>query len=247
MTEKKNAAFKKALTEAVLSRHQSTLEADQEPVEFSETYRESVARLTRKTQRKTWKYVNTAAKRILIAAIVIMLLTMTAFAAIPALREGLIRFFLHDDGVAYSFEFTEEDYERAPREIETYYAPSWVPPQYSLISEKYHSTLGERIYINEAGIPFGYSQNILWQDGEALDYPVGVGSVMTVNSENTIVETQIIQGYEVKILRRQEEGYPEDVIVIWTDHNYFYTINSVNLSDEDIDHIIASMSSVAVP
>ena len=247
MTEKKNAAFKKALTEAVLSRHQATLEADKEPVELSEAYRESVARLTRKTQRKTWKYVNTAAKRILIAAIIIMLLTMTAFAAIPALRDGLIKFFMHDDGVAYSFEFTQEDYERAPREIETYYAPSWVPPQYSLTSEKYHSSLGERIYVDEVGNALGYTQNILWLDGAEYDYPIGVGRVITVNSENTKAETNNIQGYEVIILRKQEEGFPEDVVVIWTDHNYFYTISSVDISDEDIDRIIASMSPIPAP
>ena len=245
MTEKKKTAFEKALTEAVLSRYQNTISEDQEPVEFSEDYRNAVAKLTKKTQRKTWKYVNTAAKRILIAAIVIMLLTMTAFAAIPALREGLIRFFMHDDGVAYSFEFTEEDYKKAPREIETYYAPSWVPPQYEFSSESFVSSTGERIYYDEAGNVFHYSQHVIWQKGEEYDYPAGVGEVMTINSENTVVDHLVIQGYEVTILRTQEEKWPEGDLVIWTDHNYLYTIETVELSDQEIDQIISSMSPIS--
>ena len=247
MTEKKKTAFEKALTEAVLSRYQNTISEDQEPVEFSEDYRNAVAKLTKKTQLKTWKYVNTAAKRILIAAIVIMLLTMTAFAAIPALREGLIRFFMHDDGVAYSFEFTEEDYKKAPREIETYYAPSWVPPQYALASEKYLPDVGDRIYLDETGNIFHYEQHVLWETGEEYDYPPGIGRVMTVSSDYATVETQIVQGYEVYVIQYTLPDGAHDTVFIWTDHLYFYMVSSAGLSDTEIVSIIDSMGVVANP
>ncbi len=247
MTEKQKTAFERALTDAVLSRHQSVLEADREPVEFSEDYRKAVACLTKKTRRKTWKYVNTTAKRILIAAIIVMLLATTAFAAIPALREGLIRFFLHDNGVAYSFEFTEEDYASAPREIETYYAPKWVPPQYTLVDETYLPNVGERVYTDESGNAFVYSQNVLWKADEGYDYPQGVGSIMSYNSENTTLDTQNIQGYEVKVLRTVNEQGFEDITLIWTDHLYYYDVLAVNLASSDIEAIIASIAPIETP
>ena len=244
MSEKKDSVFRKALTDAVLARYQSIIDADKEPVVFSEEYLNSIARLTKKTQRKTWRYVNTTAKRILIAVILVILLTMTVFAAVPALREGLIRFFMHDDGIAYHFEFSEEDYERAPKEIETYYAPSWVPPRYKLESETYLPNCGERVYVDEAGNPFGFSQDVIWMAGESYDKNSGIPIVMALSSENTTVETRILHGYEVRVLRSKHDGYPEDEVVLWTDHNYLYKIDAVELTIEDIERIIGSMAAI---
>ncbi|MBQ6160383.1 MAG: hypothetical protein IJK24_05525 [Oscillospiraceae bacterium] len=247
MAENKKTVFEQALTDAVLFRQQSTIEADKEPVEFSEDYRKAVGRLTKKTQRKTWKYVNTAAKRILIAAILIMLLATTAVAAIPALREGLIRFFMRDNGVFYSFSFTEEDYARAPREVEIYYAPSWVPPQYTLFSETYVSLKGERAYMNEDGYLFVFAQHVLWQTEESFDFPSGIGSVLTIDSESMEVETKIMQGYEVRILRKTIEQGIEEETYIWTDHNYFFDIEAVNLSDQEFEAVLSGMVQIEVP
>lgn len=246
MTEQKNAEFKKALTQAALSRYQAQMDVDQEPVVFSEAHIVNVKELTNKTQRKTWKYVNSTAKRILIVAIIFMLLTTTAFATIPALRDGLIRFFMRDNGVAYSFVFTQEDYEHAPREIETYYTPTWVPSNYIFVSEKFQTLKGERIYVDGTGNYMVISQYVLWQEEEAYGYPHGIGKVLTVTSENTTVETQIMQGYEVKILRIKEALQPEDDLVMWTDHNYFFMIDAKNIKDEEIDRIIGSMTKIEI-
>ena len=70
---------------------------------------------------------------------------------------------------------------------------------------------------------------------------------MTINSENTIVDRLVVQGYEVTILRTQEEKWPEGDLVIWTDHNYLYMIETVELSDQEIDQIISSMSPISAP
>ena len=66
MAKKNQSAFEKALTDAALSRYQKILDEDTSPVQLSDTYQDSVAKLTNKSSQKTWKYVNTAWKRMLV-------------------------------------------------------------------------------------------------------------------------------------------------------------------------------------
>ena len=251
MSEKKRTTFQQALTDAVLLRYQETIDADKEPVEFSETHQAYVAKLTKKTRRKTWKYVNTTAKRILIAAILILLLTATAFAAVPALREGLLRFFMHDDGVAYKFEFSKEDREKAPKVVETYYAPSYVPDGLTLVQSGATDIDLEFIYLDEeTGYVFAYTQNVLWAVDGFLDDPPNPGAGLNVSSENTTLEIRIVDGYEVKILRETIYSLPDqpvDYTIVWTDHEYFYEIIATNLSNEELERVITSMQPIERP
>lgn len=244
MAKNNQSAFEKALTDAALSRYQKILDEDTSPVQLSDTYKDSAAKLTNKSSRKTWKYVNTAWKRLLVAVIMMFLLAATAFAAVPALREGLIRFFMHDDGVAFTFEFSQEDPDRAPKEIERYYAPSYIPDQYELVSEEYRPADEQRIYLDNTGNVLSFSQYALWQF-EADSYsPAGVASRLGISSENVVVETEILRGYEVKIIHIQTPNNTEDIEILWTDHEYFYSIGTPAISTDEIDRIIGSMAPV---
>ncbi len=250
MTDQKKTAFEKALTDAVLARYQKTVAEDFEPVELSDSYKKAIEGLTRKTERKTWKYVNKTWKRILIAAVLMFLLAATAFAAVPALREGLIRFFTHDNGVAYTFEFTQEDLDRAPKEIETYYAPSFVPDRFHLADQSCTAITLDYIYFDDTGDTYYYSQSVLWEydiDPDNLDE---VLKEHTVNSENVLVEDAILQGYEVKIIHmpiRDLREHEEYTVALWTDHQYFFELGGPNLNAEEIDRIIASMTVISPP
>lgn len=244
MADQKKTAFEKALTDAVLARYQKTIAEDSEPVELSDSYKKSIEGLTRKTERKTWKYVNKTWKRILIAAILIVLLATTVVAAVPALREGLIRFITHDNGVAFTFEFTQEDLDRAPKEIETYYAPSYVPDGFMLVDQSILSVSSQYFYMNDTGNVFDYMQSVLWQyEIDPTDLST-VSSRFTVNSERTSIETVILQGYEVQIITMTTPQQTEDCVVLWTDHQYLYEIGAPSLEIDEIDRIIASMTIV---
>lgn len=244
MAKRNQSAFEKALTDAALSRYQKILDEDTSPVQLSDAYKASIDKLTNRSSRKTWKYVNTAWKRVLVAVILMFLLAATAFAAVPALREGLIRFFMHDDGIAFTFEFSQEDLDRAPKEIERYYAPSYIPDQYELVSEEYRPLDEQRFYLDNTGNVLAFSQYALWQY-EADSYsPAGVATRLGISSENTVTETEILQGYEVKIIHIQAPNNTEAIEILWTDHEYFYSIGAPTISTEEIDRIIGSMAPV---
>lgn len=244
MTDKKKTAFEKALTDAVLARYQKTLAEDSGPVELSDSYKKAVEELTGKTERKTWKYVNKTWKRILIAAILMFLLAATAVAAVPALREGLIRFFMHDNGVAYTFEFTQEDLDRAPKEIETYRMPSYVPIGFIIADQTIQADAFNVLYFNDAGDTFDYSQMVLWTYESDYNNPSAILNSFVVNSENVVIESVVLQGYEVKVIHNYYDEQKEDTVALFTDHQYFYEIGAPNLSFADIDAIIASINTV---
>lgn len=242
MAEKNKTAFRKALTDAALARYEKTLREDTAPVVFSDAYREEIARLTQKTERKTWRYVNAAWKRVLIAVILAFLLAATAVAAVPALREGLIRFFTHDDGVAFSFEFSQEDLDRAPKEIETRYAPTYVPEGFTLYDSSFVPRVNDYRYKNAYGEDLIFYQFSLWDYLESEDD--GIYGV-TIDSEDAISqETRLINGYEVLTVHYKYENGIETYELIWTDQLYFYRIFMPKLSDEEIVKIITGISQV---
>ena len=244
MAKQPSAAFRSALTAAALSRYEALLGADPEPVSFSDEYRKAVARLTKQTERRTWKYVNTAWKRVLIAVILMVLLAATAVAAIPALREGLIRFFTHDNGAAFSFEFTQEDLARAPKEIEQYYAPSYVPYEYELISKEYRPTNEQRLYIDKNGNMLSFTQSVLWQTSDNICTPADVAEHFGVTSENVTVEPVAMQGYDIMLIHIIHSTGAKSLEALWTDHEYFYAIGAWKIEVEEIDQIIGSLTPV---
>ncbi len=241
---KKASAFQKALTDAALSRYDETLKQDEAPVQFSEQHLSEIEKLTKKTQRKSWKYVNTTAKRVLIAAILLFLLA-TVCAAVPAIREGLLRFFLHDNGTAFTFEFSQEELDRAPKEIEQYYVPSYIPPEFTFESEDFGPTsVWQNYRRNDHITSLGYSQMVLW-DTTPEDYEEeGAVKQMGISSTNTTVKTEILQGYEVRLIYMKLDNYPDDMVILWTDHEYLYMISSSYLELSEVDKIIASMTPV---
>lgn len=244
MAKKNMTAFEKALTDAALSRYQKLLENDSVPVQLSEEHKNAVTKLTKRTNRKSWKYLNTTWKRVLVAVVTILILLASACAAVPAIRDGLIRFFTKDDGVAYTFEFTQDDIDRAPQEIEQFYAPSYVPHQFEMVDEEYGTTEQHRFYLDDTGNVIEFAQFVLWQFEEDPNDPVGIASRFGVTAENATIEDVILQGYEVKVVHAKTPIGTEDVVILWTDHAYFYSISAPYIENEEIDKIIGSMTAV---
>lgn len=241
MRKKNLTAFEKALTDAALSRYQKDLEECRDPVQFSEEHKKKVQELKKKTTRSTWKYVNTVRKRLLVALIALLLLAATACAAIPALREGLIRFFTHDDGVAYSFEFSQEDIEKAPKEIETFYELGYVPDGYELFSKNTTPVISNLIYKNKEQDVFTFQQLALWKYEESNENTSGLATMVGITSERTRTERRVIYGYEVEIIYASAEDGTEALVSCWTDHSYFFIIKAQKLSFKEIEKTISGI------
>ena len=231
-----SSEFQRALMEAQKEEFSGVPQEDELDVSFSPEFEKNMERLCRGTQRKTWRLVNTTAKRVLIAAILVVLLAMTVVAAVPALREGLIRFFTHDSGVFYSFEFSEEDLARAPETIETVYLPTYIPEGYSLIGRvdvDRGSVTAD--YNDENNSLIGYSQYALWSDGPIKNLDLDIPTVLGIDSEGAITETIIINGYEVRAIHYDPEEAKNPTIYLWTDHEYLYYLSIQNTVEYGID------------
>ena len=228
-----SSEFQRALMEAQKEEFSGVPQEDELDVSFSPEFEKNMERLCRGTQRKTWRLVNTTAKRVLIAAILVVLLAMTVVAAVPALREGLIRFFTHDNGVFYSFEFSEEDLARAPETIETVYLPTYIPEGYHLISgPNVDGLLTSVLYQDENEYyAIRYSQYALWSDGPIANVDSNIPTMLGIDSEGAITETAIINGYEVQAIHYNPEEAANPTIYLWTDHEYLYLIEIQNTTE----------------
>lgn len=132
--EKTRPAFENAILDSVLSDFDDVPPSESIGHEFSPEFELKAQKLIKKSGSNAWHCVNTAAKRLLIAAIIAALLTGTVL-AVPALREGLIKFFIHDNGSMYFFTVDRDVIQNAPEEIETVYTLGYLPDGYDAIAE----------------------------------------------------------------------------------------------------------------
>ena len=221
---RKPSTFEQALLDVSLEEFADIPPEDQLDVQFSAEFERKMAALIRNEQKRSWHLVNTRAKRILLIALLTILLLATTIAAVPALREGLIKFFTHDDGIAYTFTFDETDVARAPKEIEEIHAPSYIPEGYSLVDSLASPTASIMTYVNEAGEIISFTQNVIWS--QPVEHPElgDVTMIMGLDSENSIAEYIVLDGYEVmEVLDIQGEG----IVYLWTDHEYIYRLGFV--------------------
>ena len=79
------SAFRRALTASVLEEYRQISEEKTDESRFSPGFRVWIAKTTRKTQRRSWYYVNTTAKKVILIAVILSLLAVTAIAAINSI------------------------------------------------------------------------------------------------------------------------------------------------------------------
>ena len=119
-------AFEQAVIDSILVEYQDIPEETELEIDFSTRFQIWSHRLMHKTRNPYWYYVNTTAKKIILVAVILSMLTMTAL-AVPAIREAIIDFFFHNHGERYGITFNPEEASTAPNEIEIRYFPINVP------------------------------------------------------------------------------------------------------------------------
>lgn len=234
---KQLSTFEKALLDVTLEEYADISPDQDEETELSPTFLQKMERLSRRVDQKGNYRPRVIKRRLfLVAAIIVFALAATA-AWVPAIREGLIHFFTQDSGVAYTIHFTKEDVANAPKEIETYYAPSYLPDGYEKIDEIGNSGTNIWIYENSSGNFLEYDQNVIWKDDPTNTD--GIPSHMAINSEGVDVRYLVVNGYEVMAIESLDGG---DANYLWTDYNYLYTINAVPAIDtNEIVKMISSL------
>ena len=231
---KQLSTFEKALLDVTLEEYADISPDQDEEPELSPTFLQKMERLSRRVDQKGNYRPRVIKRRLfLVAAIIVFALAATA-AWVPAIREGLIHFFTQDSGVAYTIHFTKEDVASAPKEIETYYAPSYVPEGYTENSDSGH---GVWIYETMAGDFLEYDQNVIWQDDPS--FTDGNPIHMSINSEGMDVRYFVVDGFEIMVIESKDGG---EANYVWTDYNYLYSISAVPAIDtNEIVKMISSL------
>lgn len=231
MSEKKTTPFEQALLDVTLEEFSDIPNKEDEiDVTFSPAFVAKSEKLIRDTQRKSWQYVNTGMKRIALIAIFAALLATTAL-AFPAIREAIIRFFIHDEETHYEFSFDPEQAATAPDCIETVYVPTYIPDGYCEDSKVIATPAVCIIWYN--------SETDSWIDYEQLKMPDNLDSTdwYGINAENVTKERLYLNGYDILKI------YDKDATTfIWTDNSYFYNLTCSNaVSQEEMQQIFCSI------
>lgn len=210
--EKTMTIFENALLDKALRSFDYIPAAEEIDHEFSPEFERRSEKLIEKSASNVWHCVNTTAKKILIAAIIAALLTGTVL-AVPALREGLIRIFIHDDGNLYSFTVDRNMIANAPTEIETAYSLTYIPDGYELANTvAVREGVVSLTYIDENDNWIDFRQEIVTQDPR--------NSLSGADSERSELKHVVLNGYEViRIIHEEDE-----VQLVWTDDEYFFEL-----------------------
>lgn len=214
-------AFEQAVIDSILVEYQDIPEENELEVDFSTRFQIWSHRLIHKTRSPYWYYVNTIAKKIILVAVILSMLTMTAL-AVPAIREALIDFFFHNHGERYGITFNPDEASTAPKEIENVYFPSFVPSGYEPQRNNRTPTSVYCFWVNQNGELIYYSQDTI-QPEATIDNWIGI------DAEDVTRTTQIIGEYLVEIV-----WYDESYCLYWTDNAYIYSLELPNSNSEEV-------------
>lgn len=209
MNTKTATAFERALLTASSEMFADIPEREEDIVAgFSEDFLRRNEALLRETESKHRRYVGKVWKRAVLIAVIVALLTMTAM-AVPAVREGIVKLFMHDRGAYFQFTVDPTQAATAPKRVETAYAPTHMPAGFRVQDEIYSISCISFIWVDADEEPIYYCQ-------APLPKPEDVGGI---SADNVRTSTLILGDYEV--IRVDGE---ECITYVWTAHEYLFTL-----------------------
>ena len=228
MDTTKQQIFKQALLDAALEEFKDIPDEQHIDLEFSEHFEAWGHSMLCPSGDPPVRRFRKGVRRAILIAAILAALTTTAL-AVPAIREGLIKFFQQNAGTHYEFSFDPEQAATAPKTLEKEYAPTYIPEGYNEITHILLEDLIVREWVTEHGGYLSFQQEVI---------PHGSGGPQP-NAENVTVETVLINGY--KVFSVYSEGY----MYHWTDNAYFYQlIFDQSITKEETIKIFNSISPV---
>lgn len=204
--------FEKALLDSALLEFNGVPSEDDIEYSFSDAFEQKAERLIKKSGTAAWHLVNTTVKKLLVAAIITALLVSSAM-AIPAVRERLIKFFIHNTGINYYFVVDETAVKAAPKKLETVYSPAYIPDGFELRDETICGGFASYTYFSNDGEMIDFLQEIMPSDPRNNSGP-------SVDSERSKVDYIELNGYKV-IQIVFDEG---QIAFLWTNEDYFFSL-----------------------
>lgn len=222
MNNQKNLSpFEQAVIDSILNEYQELPDENDLPDEFSSEFQIWSQKLIRKTHNPYWYYVNTTVKKVILIAIILSMMTMTAL-AVPSIREAIIDFFFHNHGERYGITFNPEEAATAPETIETVMFPSFVPKDLLMVDQNFTTGIVYGFWTNDNSEIVRYTQTRIPRNATDDNW-------IGIDAEDVTRTTQIIGEYLVEIV-----WYDESYCLYWTDNAYIYSLELPNSISEEV-------------
>lgn len=220
--------FQQALLDSVYKDYSGILTASS-PVEASPKMNAWMQQEIQTT--KTRINIRRALKAILIAAIIVVLLTISAF-AVPAIREAIIRYFFIETDEHYAITFDAEQAATAPETILAKYAIAYVPDGYVLAVKNESPGTNTMLWMADNGRYIHYAQRVMPEDATDGSW-IGIDYIEDLQSK-------LFGDYTIAIITGEETK-----IWVWTNNAYVFTLEFSNdLPDTEIENIFLSWEKV---
>ena len=227
--ENKLSPLQQALLDSVLAEYAHVPEETQIDYTFSQKFEKWAKKFIAETDRLTKHRLSKTVKLIIIVAAIIALLAACAV-AIPAIREGLVDFFLTEKVDHYGVTFNPDQAAYAPDEIEKYIVPSYIPEGYSMIADDRSPAGVIQAWTNEQGRIITYNQCFIPKDATQDNW-------MGISSEGISRSSAVTYGYKVEIVKDADMS-----TMVWTDNQYLYFVSAPNeLPFSEFEKMLSSM------
>lgn len=218
--------FKNAFREVMVREYEEIPEEENSIAYcFSERFEKRMEKLIRSQKKSYWCYVNTAGKRVAVAALICLMLFTTA-CGIKPVREAVAGF-LQETYEKFIRYFGDGDVEGMSNKnsISYEYRITMLPETFTEIEKIDCEILITTVYENEAGDIIEFSQGIVDEDSYYLDNERG--NVYTVSASDT--EVMIYDGVGVKHAMWMKDGY------------YFHITYYGSVDVEEISRMVESI------
>ena len=192
---------------------------------FSPLFRKKARELNTKSQRKAWRCWNIYRRRVILIAVIVAMLSALAACA-PIIRRLYIEYFVVDNGITYGITFDPEQAASAPKTMETYMCPEYKPTNYDIVEKRCLMSTVTYIWLSEDG------SSVICYDQHLIPKDASFSSWINIDAENTTRETTSINGYAVELFIAEEHN---NLVAVWTDNSYVYTINISSCASNKID------------
>lgn len=231
---KQLSEFQKALLDAALEDYADIPAEEEIDLTISPEFDSRARKLISQTDSRLWRATNTTLKRVILIAAVIALLSATAI-AVPPIREAILDYFITDHDTDYGITFDPDEAADAPREMQTAYAPTWIPEGFEPAIEDVSVAGGAFWYVNAEDSWICFTQYILPADAS--------DDWFSINAEQTSHYSRLVGEYRVEIIESRSVYF-----WVWTDNEYLYSLEcSYGVPEETTEQVFHSIQPIDWP
>lgn len=220
-----NEKFKKALYDAIVPEYVSALpDIDGDEHEFSPEFEKNIKKLIKRRNKPYYRIINTVSKRVVCIAVIILVASSVTVMSVGVLRNAVADFFV---SIYEKFSTVQSvDDTTAPLTIEDIYEITYDLSRFTIYYEDY----------NEYSLYITYIK-----DNIVIDYVQYTKEMYdeNVNTENAVISTLIINGYEAIYFQDNHQFYH----LIWDNGDYIISLYS-NIGKDALIDIAESVQKV---